>query len=636
MYSTKMKKSKLTKALRQLILKGIMCLLILTTGCQLNNKTQLNGQEQFNSESTSSSTSRMYDRMDLSQMYLTPEVWREHFNALKDELKTLSKETETLESALSGTGDRLIESLKRRERLEREFDKLSVYAMLYRDMDFSNDKANALYQLIENNRGEVSLITSKYDDALYTLNKKKMASLIKLWQPSSEKEWLESVIESTYIPNRETNRIRSASQSILGGPENLFSAYLYLEDDEDAVEGREASGDFYSNDAHKRQLAYDAEKKKVLEGQDIMAAALSSEVAMNIFEARSYGYDRAEEMYLDQDQLSETAYQKILDRPYEHLDTYQQYLEHLKKQMKLEKLHYYDRSLEPTFELKSFPIENIKTLLLEVFSPLGRPYTAIVDKAFLDHWLDLGGRAHKYEGAYTLTAYDSHPYIVMTYEDDLLSAATLGHELGHLVNDVMTNEKQSYQNSTITSIKAEMASTTNEVLLYDYILSKTTDVEERKGILKAYIDFINDAYFYQTALSRFQDRIHEGYLENQALTADYFNEVMGKELETLYGKSYEVMDYDKVTWASSNHLYWGFYVYKYPLGAAVAFHNAQKIEMQDESFIKKYNAFLSSGSKLSLEEDLKEIGINLTEESYFEAIESKYESLVKEYIELTK
>lgn len=639
---------KRKKLIRTGVVVLVSAVLFISTACRpLNQDVEGNGTQVEQPDQGTMDPTQVSDynsSMDLSIMYEDMDAWRAEFEDVKARCKELGSASEVLEGFATGSGERLKEMILLRDELERRHDKLTVYAMLLRDSDSANQEARDIYQLAISERSNVNSVTTEFDDAMYGLDKGILKKTIASWREGPEKAFVEEVLKTDYEPNEEANAIRSAAGAISESPEDIFYAYLYPQEDAGNSDSNEQLtpvtpiapiGDYYSKDPLERKKAYDAEKKRTYAGKDVLGAALAAEVAMNYFEARAYGYDTAKQSALDQDGLTEGAYKIILERPYGKRALYQRYLNHLKGQLHVEKLRYYDRTMEPDYSMPEYPLSEVRELLHKGLKPLGDKYLNVIDEAFDNRWLDLGFREGKYEGAYTLAAYDANPFIIMTYEDDLASVATLGHELGHLVNDVMTNTSQPFRNAVITSLKAEMASTTNEVLIYDHLLESTQDVELRKGILKSYIDFINDAYFYQTALARFQDGIHEDYGQGLPLSATAFDERLGDELSMLYGDAYAVESFDRVAWAEINHLYWGYYVYKYPLGAAVGFHNAEAIALGDKAFLENYTQFLSSGTSRTLEEDMTSLGIDLESGDYFKAIEKKYEALVNEYISLT-
>src|SRR4029453_10983839 len=118
-----------------------------------------------------------------------------------------------------------------------------------------------------------------------------------------------------------------------------------------------------------------------------------------------------------------------------------------------------------TADLSSTPEESQKNVLAAL-APLGTDYVAAVRRAFSERWIDLLPNEGKRSGAYSNgAAYDVHPYMLINYNGKNHDASTVAHELGHTMQNSLSNNTQPYHLASYPIFVAEVASTFNEALL---------------------------------------------------------------------------------------------------------------------------------------------------------------------------
>ena len=171
---------------------------------------------------------------------------------------------------------------------------------------------------------------------------------------------------------------------------------------------------------------------------------------------------------------------------------------------------------------KKISYEEAKKMVYEAVAPLGEDYQAIIKKAFDENWIDVYPRDGKKSGAYSWGSYETDPYILMNYNDNLDSVFTLAHELGHSVHSYYSREANPYVYSSYTLFVAEVASTFNELLLLDYLLERAESKEERIYLINHYLDSYKGTVFRQTQFAEFEKKTHERVENKEALTAEDF------------------------------------------------------------------------------------------------------------------
>ena len=81
--------------------------------------------------------------------------------------------------------------------------------------------------------------------------------------------------------------------------------------------------------------------------------------------------------------------------------------------------------------------------------------------------------AGKRSGGYSNGVYDTPPYILLNWADQLGDTFTLAHELGHSMHSWLAVRHQPYVYGDYPIFTAEVASTFNELLVMDHLLKTT-------------------------------------------------------------------------------------------------------------------------------------------------------------------
>ena len=84
-----------------------------------------------------------------------------------------------------------------------------------------------------------------------------------------------------------------------------------------------------------------------------------------------------------------------------------------------------------------------------------------------------------------------HPYMLLNYNGTLDDVFTLLHETGHSMHSYYSDHTQPFIYSDYTLFCAEVASTTNEMLLYHYLLDHAQTKEEKAVLLSKHLNNIH-------------------------------------------------------------------------------------------------------------------------------------------------
>ncbi|RDY26085.1 oligoendopeptidase F, partial [Romboutsia weinsteinii] len=266
-------------------------------------------------------------------------------------------------------------------------------------------------------------------------------------------------------------------------------------------------------------------------------------------------------------------------------------------------------------------------IIYSALSPLGKEYGDILYKAFNERWIDVYSSENKVSGGYCLSVYDDHPYILLNYNNTLGSVSTLAHELGHAAYEYISSKNQNYFNSNPSIFTHEVASTTNEALLYEVLIRNANDDKEKAYYITQYLDLIKDTVYTQTMYAEFEKTIHEMVEDGKNVNALVLNDVWGNLLKKYYGNDYEVDQLSMVGWSRIPHFYNSFYVYKYATGCSAGINFAQDILSNGP---ENYLNFLRKGGSNYPLNLLKDSGVNLSSTKPIESTIDKFDSLLKE------
>lgn len=264
----------------------------------------------------------------------------------------------------------------------------------------------------------------------------------------------------------------------------------------------------------------------------------------------------------------------------------------------------------------AYPIEQAQSEIVAALAPLGPDYTAVIQRAFTDRWIDLYPNPGKRAGAYSNGgAYDVHPYMLLNYNGTYSDMSTLAHELGHTLQSHLSNKAQPYATADYPIFVAEVASTFNEALLIDHMLKGNLDDGAKLSLLGNYLENIKGTVFRQTQFAEFELRVHEMAEKGEPLTGDALSALYASITKKYYGHDAGVCivdDYVAHEWAFIPHFYRTYYVYQYATSFTASQALAARVLAGDTTTRDRYLKFLSAGGSDYPVALLEQAGVDMT------------------------
>ncbi len=494
-------------------------------------------------------------------------------------------------------------------------EKLSIYSNLLRDSDTSNQDADDFATNVTHLQEKIGEETAFLKQELSKLSVEKLRYYQKLEATKSSPYVIHDVIyDKENINSPEVEKLLNAYYSLENNVSEPYKSFWNRYHPPTSEGYKEA--DYYSKDDKKRFEATRISMEKAIDASEVLASLLEGKVAYDNGLVKIYGYESDLAMVLSQDGLSQTAYQELKDQTNAHLSVLHRWIAYKKRALALERPYEYHDEQIKWYEPSEVSFDQAHQMVLEATKPLGKKYATILNSAFDKRWIDVYPRQTKEKGNYTWGAYASHPYVLLNYNDDFNSASTLAHELGHAVHNELTREVQGYETSTNGILKAEIASTTNEVLFLESAIKSKDEALSHEAKI-AYIELIAGTMFEQMKASEFETAIHNAQMKGENLDSAFLNKTWRDLSEKYYGKSYQVTDLDNYGWTGLDHLYWNQYMYKYATGLSSGFSIAQGLLSESKQTQEAYMAFLTSGSSKDPIEELARLNIHLDEKEVY-------------------
>lgn len=452
----------------------------------------------------------------------------------------------------------------------------------------------------------------------------------------------------TLLIRQKAHTLSQAEEKLLAGFGEVFAAPGQIADslqDADLVfdpakdsEGKEheVSGSSYillqsSPDRTLRENAFRSFYKTYKQHINTFAGTYSGAVKVAVTSAAVRHYGSSREMSVEQENVPISVYDSLVTAVRNYMPAMYRYVSLRKKILGVDELHYYDVYAPlAAGSRKTYTYEQAQQMVLEAVSPLGEEYGNVVREAFKNHWVDVYPNKGKSGGAYSSGTYDSNPYILTNFTGTLDSVSTIAHEMGHSMQTYLSNKNQPPQYAQYTIFVAEVASTVNENLLIENLLSKAADPMERLSLLNQYLENFKGTVYRQTMFAEFEKEAHAMAERGQALDPASLNELYRKLVEDYFGPELVMDDEVQYEWARIPHFYSPFYVYKYATSYSAAVALSEAIRTQGEAAVKRYLEFLSLGGSMDPLDELRHAGVDLSTPAPIETALKKFESVLDE------
>ena len=570
-------------------------------------------------------------KWDLTPIFPDDKSWEEAKSKVIAQMPGIEK----FKGKLTKSAANLLSCLEFSTNLSKESSKLFSYTSLNGDEDTRNVKYVSMRQGLQQVFTEYSTKTAFIEPELLAVDWKVIEGFIKQEKGLKvyEKELRDMFKQKEHSLSEPEEKIMARSSMIGGVANEIYGTFKDAEMLYPEVTLSNGKKLTISNAAFNRlrtspnradrKIAFEAYMNNFAKYQATYGQMMYGNVKGHIFRAQTHKYASSIEAAMTPRDIPVSVYQSLVDNVTKNLPAFHRYLSIKKRMLGVDTLKYLDlyAPVVKDVDLKYTYAEASK-LVLEALAPLGNEYTQTVKKAIDDRWIDVYPNKGKKTGAYSSGgAFGVHPYILLNYNDSYSDVSTMAHELGHTMHSYYSNKTQPYPLAHYTTFVAEVASTFNEVLLFNYMIKNVKDDNIKLSLLMNWLDGFKGTLFRQTQFAEFEKKIHEEAENGKPLTGEYLSKLYGDILKKYYGNTFNtcyIDNYLNIEWASVPHFYMNFYVYQYSTSFTASISLAERVLNKEPGALEKYIKFISSGGSDYPIELLKNAGVDMTTSVPFE------------------
>lgn len=541
-----------------------------------------------------------------------------------------------------GTEEKLLNFFKKEESVSKLVERLYLYAHMKADENAKNSVFRAYLAKAESLCAKFSSETSFAAPYLISLPEETLLAFSKSEKLKDYDYMLCKLIaEKKHVLSENEEKLLAQGSEVFSSFKNIFTLIDNADLDFGEITDKKGKkiklthGSYsvllHGSDRELREKAFKKLYGSYNSFLNTISAVYFSSVKKDVYLAKAKRFESCLNKALIKEDVDPVVYKNLLHYVSKNLKYMHKYVKLRKKALKLDKMHMYDMyaPIVKNAELK-LKYEEAYALVKKGLMPLGADYAALLDKAYNEGWIDVYENEGKRSGAYSTGIYEAHPYVLLNYVETTHDVFTIAHEMGHAIHSHYANQAQPYSKADYAIFVAEVASTVNEVLLLNHVLSETKSQSLKKYLLSYYLDMIRTTLFRQTMFSEFEFLAHEAVENGTPLTKDGMSETYYKLNKKYYGSA---VVHDKeiaFEWCRIPHFYSSFYVYKYATGIISAICIAKKILNKEENAAENYFNFLKSGGKTNPVDILKLAGVDLTAPKPFEEAMGVFRDILKQ------
>ena len=578
------------------------------------------------------------DKWAIQDLFATDDDWRAALAKAKEFIPRIT----AFRGRLAESGAALLSFFRLDDEISLAFDALVHYAQRRSDEDTRVAAYQEMVSQVTRFAVEIQSASAFETPELLAISDEDMN---RLYAEAPELELYRLNIDRIrrrreHVLSDKEEAILAAAGEMAASPDDIYSmlndADLKFPDavDKDGNKHPVTHGTFIplmqSYDRVLRKSAFDSLYSVYGQFRNTSAATLSAQLKQLLFFANVRKYPSTLDAALDGNEVPTEIYRNLIDAVHRSFAPMYRYVALRKKLLGVDELHMYDLYVPVVdgVEMK-FTFEEAKEIALKALAPLGEDYLNLLREGFANGWIDVYENEGKRSGAYSAGA-RVHPYVLLNFKGTLDDVFTLVHEMGHSIHSYLSNKTQptAYQDYVI--FVAEVASTCNEALLMEYLLSVTTDKKERAYLINHFLEQFRGTLYRQTMFAEFELAANEMTQRGEGTTAEALCAMYKKLNEQYFGPEMNVDEEISLEWARIPHFYYDYYVYQYATGYAAAIALSRRILRKGEAAVKDYLGFLSGGCSADPITLLRGAGVDMASPKPIEDATKLFDEMISE------
>ncbi|MCI7238548.1 MAG: oligoendopeptidase F [Anaerococcus sp.] len=556
---------------------------------------------------------------DTSSIYQNDEEFYKEIEEVKD----LAQKLTSYKGKITESKESFKEFFGLFEEFSRKLGKADVYASLRSDEDTRVTKYQEMTQVAANTAVAAGQALAFMRPELLATDEAKIKEFLADEDLAYLDHYFEDLLrfkEHTLDPKSEEiiasyGKLASNPQTTYMIFSNADISFPSVEKDGEEIEITDANFVSLQEDKDRdfRREVYEKYYSVYRQYSNTLASTLDGEITANNVEARLRNYSSAREMSLFKNNIPEEIYDNLLEVVHDNADIHRDYTSLRKEFLGVDKLGFHDIyvPLVKNYDRK-IEFDEARQIVLEALKPLGEDYVKVAREGFESRWFDVIPNKGKRSGAYSSGSYDTQPFILLNYTNTIDDVFTVAHELGHSMHSYYTRTNQPFAYGHYSIFLAEIASTTNELLLLDHMLKTSSSEEETAYLLNYFVNQFKSTVFRQTMFAEFEHKVNKLVENGEPIPAERLHGIYKQLNEDLFGDDIDVDQYISAEWARIPHFYMYYYVFQYATGFMSAVALSQKILHGTDSDREAYLNYLKAGESEYPIEVLKKAGVDMT------------------------
>ena len=559
---------------------------------------------------------------DLEKIFPSVEAWEEALNHIDDQISEIA----VFKNTLADSPQQLVDCLKKSEEVSRKVEKIFIYASLGSSVDNSDQAAQARAVQARGKYAKLFATIAFIEPELIGIS----FPTLQKWCNENE----DLALYRTYFSQleRKQTKVRSFEvENVMAMASEPLSVFAQTYNSLTNVDIRfdpatDQQGNSYPieqgnygalishEDRELRKTAWQNYSDGYLRFKNTLAGLQIGGLQRDILFANVRGFKNTLEASLFPNNIPEEVFYSLISVFRKHLPTWHKYWRIRKQWLGLDEFHVFDIKAPLTDQKPNVPYHQAVQWITDGMRPLGEEYVSILNNgATSDRWVDWAVNQGKRQGAFSSGVYDTSPFIMMSYNNDVFSLSTLAHELGHSMHSYYTKHTQPYIHGRYALFVAEVASNFNQAMVRDYLLQTQTDPVFQLALIEEAMSNFHRYFFIMPTLAQWELDMHQRLEQGKAMNAKVMIDRCAELFHEGYGEEV-VFDHDRIgiTWSQFSHMYMNYYVYQYATGISGAHALAERVLAGEDHAVERYLTFLSAGNSVYPLEALQAAGVDLT------------------------
>ena len=568
---------------------------------------------------------------NLTNIFKSTEDFENTIKQLQKNLETVK----TYQGELAKSSENLYNCYNAYEKALENYEKIYAYGMLKFHLNMADSGNIKLYKRCEAIGTEFEKTLSFMTPEITEIDTNKLLKFIEENEKLKryEREIKEIIKEKEHVLSKQEENLLAMYSEVFSAQENVFDILTNTEfnfgeiTEENGKKTKMTDSNYSiflkSQNENIRKQAFNLMYSKYSEFLNTIGELYLARVKEDTITAKLRKYSSSLEKAVNNDDSNLKVYNSLIEAVHSNINVNHEFIKLKRKLLKKEEMHIYDIYVNP-FQISDDTItfEQAKEEVLKALNVLGKEYISKLEEAFSNRWVDVYPKENKRGGAYSMGVYGVHPYVLDNFVNNKRDVSTIAHELGHAMHSYFSNTNQNVIDSNYTIMVAEIASTTNEILLAKYQIENEQDKTKKAEIIYELLEMIRATLFRQAMFAEFEKMVHEKIELGEMLSSDDLSNMYYKLNEQYFGKNCVIDEQIKYEWARIPHFYTPFYVYKYATGISAAIIIAKNILEGKKGYKEKYIEMLKQGCTKKSVELLKMVDVDLENiETYKGAID---------------